>query len=249
MRRSVRANRPDVALDSFEGAVAVVTGGAGGIGSGVVRALRARGAAVVVLDLRHSADATLSMLCDVTDPDSVEFAITHARAELGVASLLVCSAGVVSEHPLDQLAAAEWHRVVDVSLTSAYLVSKSVVPAMAEAGGGAVVTMSSGWARKGYPFGPHYAAAKSGVEALTKSLALEFASKGVRANSIAPGPIRTAMIDDNSAFDAAAKVDAIPMGRLGDVEDVVLPTLFLLGKDSRYVTGQVLHVNGGLLMP
>lgn len=228
--------------------VALVSGGAGGIGGGVVRSLASRGYRVAVLDLIPS-DADLSVRCDVADENAVSVAVQRVVDELGVPTSLVCAAGVVSESPFAELGLAEWTRIVDASLTGAFLVARAVVPRMATWGGGSVVTLSSGWGRKGYPAGSPYAAAKSGVEALTKSLALEYAAAGVRVNAVAPGPIRTRMIADNPTFDGDGKAATIPMGRLGDVEDVVGPVLFLLGPDAAYVTGQVLHVNGGLLMP
>lgn len=233
----------------FADAGVIVTGGAGGIGGGAVAALLERGARVAVLDVTPSAAATVSLRCDVTDPGAVEQAVADAAEALGGVTHLVCAAGVVSEHPVTELEPREWHRVVDISLTGAFLVARSAAPHMARAGGGAIVTTSSGWATKGYPSGAHYAAAKAGVEALTKSLALELAPHGVRANSVAPGPVRTAMILDNPAFDTAGRVAAIPLGRLGEVADVVDPMLFLLGDGARWITGQVLHVNGGMLMP
>lgn len=233
---------------SFEGATAVITGGAGGIGRGLVRTLQARGTLVASLDLVSNGDADLAVECDVTDQRSMEAAASRVQDALGDPTFLVCAAGIVKELPFEQLRPAQWRQVVDVSLTSSYLASRSFVPGMVRRGGGAVVTMSSGWGRKGYPGGADYAAAKGGVESLTKSLAIEFADRGVRVNSVAPGPVRTAMVSGNLAFDEK-RVAAIPLGRIGEVDDVVDPVLFLLSDGARYITGQVLHVNGGLLMP
>lgn len=229
--------------------VALIAGGAGGIGRGVVHALAAQRIPVAVLDLQSNTDATLSVRGDLTVPAEVDGAIATVRERLGEPTWLVCAAGIVREGPYEELLPEQWRSVLDVSLTSAYLLTRAVLPGMVARGGGAIVTLSSGWARKGYPLGAEYAAAKGGVESLTKSIALEFAARGIRANSIAPGPVRTAMTQDNPAFDEAARTAAIPLGRIGEVEDIVDPILFLLGDQARYITGQVLHVNGGLLMP
>jgi len=202
-----------------------------------------------VLDLAVNEQADISLLCDVTDADAVGSAVAKIAEEFGWPNRVVCAAGIVQEGPFEQLDPSQWHRVVDVSLTSAYLILRETIPGMVRQGGGAIVTMSSGWGRKGYPFGSDYSAAKSGLEGLTKSIALEFADRGVRANSVAPGPIKTAMVIDKPAFEEGAKVLTIPMKRLGEVSDVVEPTMFLLSDRAAYITGQVLHVNGGLLMP
>jgi NAD(P)-dependent dehydrogenase (short-subunit alcohol dehydrogenase family) len=233
----------------FRDSVFLVTGGAGGIGRGVVTAIKREHGIVASLDLATNAEADLSIQCDVTDEDAITGAIDRVQRELGSISYVITSAGIVKEHPFESLETSSWQKVMDVSLTSTFYTIRAAVAGMVDQGGGSIVTMSSGWGRKGYPFGADYAAAKSGIEALTKSVALEFASRGVRANSIAPGPIRTAMIRDNPAFDEEGKARAIPMGRVGEVDEVVPGILFLLSDDARYITGQVLHINGGLLMP
>lgn len=229
--------------------VAIVAGGSGDIGHGVVEALLAAGRQVAVLDLRASEAATLSLECDLTDPAQVDDAVSETIARLGPPAELVCAAGIVSRGTVVETDPATWQRVLDVSLTSTYLVTRAVLPAMRAAGGGAIVTMSSGLARKGYPSGSPYAAAKAGVEALTKTIALEHAADGIRCNCVAPGPIETAMTAGNENFDSDLALRAIPMGRIGTVEDVVGPVMFLLGDAAGYVTGQVLQVNGGMLMP
>jgi NAD(P)-dependent dehydrogenase (short-subunit alcohol dehydrogenase family) len=238
-------------VDHFEGKVAVVTGGSGGIGRAIVAELFRRGCAVASLDRTpdRGRDA-LSLICDVTDPASIEAAMSQVNAELGTVELLVCAAGVLGQSPVVDLPLDEWRRVLEASLTGTFLVCRAVVPDMVRAGRGRIVALSSGFGTKGYGGGAHYAAAKAGVDGFVKSLALEVATCGVRVNAVAPGPVETAMLagilDDQAR---AQRVSAIPMGRLGRPEDVVGPVMFLLGPDSDYVTGQVLHVNGGMLMP
>lgn len=207
---------------------------------------------MAVLDSQAgSGAADLSVICDVTDPAAVDRAVAGVVQELGAPQLLVCAAGVVSEAELIELPVQEWQRVLDVCLTGSFLLLQAVLPHLVKAGSGAVVALSSGWATKGYPRGSHYAAAKAGVEALVKSAALEVAAAGVRVNAVAPGPVLTpflGFLDDMESWRRQREA-SIPLGRLAEPYDVVGPVLFLLGEESRYVTGQVLHVNGGLLMP
>jgi NAD(P)-dependent dehydrogenase (short-subunit alcohol dehydrogenase family) len=228
----------------------VITGGAGGIASAIGAELLARGDRVVVFDRSEPRVADAWENVDVTDEAGLAAAVARVHATHGAIAGLVCAAGVVSEAPLAELTLTEWRRVVDVSLTGTFLTLRAVLPGMLAAGHGKVVAFSSGYGRKGYKHGAHYAAAKSGIEALVKSAALEAAPRHVTVNAIAPGPIETPMlgqIDDPERFERMAAM--IPMGRLGVPADVVGAALFLLDAGSDYVTGQVLHVNGGFFMP
>lgn len=236
---------------SMSGGVAVVTGGSGGIGEALVAALAGRGVRTAVLDLAGFSHADLSLTCDVRDAAAVDSAMARVAAELGAVDHLVCAAGVVSEAPLADLDPAEFRRVVEISLFGSFHALRAVLPGMVDRRKGSIVAMSTGWATKGYPNGAHYAAAKAGVEALVKSAALETAAAGVRVNAVAPGPVETPMLTGFPDYHARAadRARAIPMGRVGDPDDVVGPVLFLLGDESRYMTGQVIQVNGGLLMP
>jgi NAD(P)-dependent dehydrogenase (short-subunit alcohol dehydrogenase family) len=227
---------------------AIVTGGAGDLGRPLVRALAESGLAVASLDLVSSEDASLSLDCDVTEPDAVARAVATVTDRLGPVGALVCAAGLQSEHELADLQPEEFHRILDASLTSAFLVARETAPHLTE--GAAIVAFSSGLGTRGMLHGPHYAAAKAGVVGLVKSLALELGPRGIRANAVAPGPIRSRMLDGLDPGRASARgVGAIALGRVGEPDDVVGPVLFLLSDVSRFVTGAVLHVNGGMLMP
>ena len=228
----------------------LITGGAGGIATAIAEALLARGDRAIALDRVEPRVATAWEDADVTDEASVAAAVAHARSVYGEIDGLVCAAGVVSEAPVADMTLAEWRRVVDVSLTGTFLTLRAVLPGMLAAQRGKIVAFSSGYGRKGYLYGAHYAAAKSGIEALVKSTALEVAARGITVNAVAPGPIETPFLDqvvDPGRYERTARM--IPMGRIGVADDVVGATLFFLDAVSDYVTGQVLHVNGGFLMP
>jgi NAD(P)-dependent dehydrogenase (short-subunit alcohol dehydrogenase family) len=224
----------------------VVTGGAGGLGTAIAARLRDDGRTVVALDRIAPPGDGESHLVDVADEAALTAVIGRVAARHDGIAGLVCAAGTVREHPVAEMSLADWRSVVDASLTGTFLAARAALPAMVAARHGSIVAFSSGYARNGYRNGANYAAAKAGVEALIKSIALENAPFGIRANSIAPGPIDTAML---AAERATAVAPLIPMGRVGQPDDIVGLVRFLLGDESAYITGQTIHVNGGFTMP
>jgi len=240
----------------FVDRVAVVQGGAGGIGRAIVRGLAEAGARVAVLDVTERADAgaVTAIHCDVRDAASVRVAFAGVATRLGPVELLVNTAGVVSQALLDEMKEEEWDRVVETSLKGTFLCCQAAVRQMKARGFGRIVNFSSGYAVKGYARGSHYAAAKAGIIALTKSLALEAAAYGINVNCIAPGPIDTPLLDHLGGPEFLVEWrknvgKTIPKQRIGEPEDLVGPTLFLLGPESEYITGQTIHVNGGMTLP
>lgn len=227
---------------------ALVTGGSSGIGAAIIEEFLRRGVRVLSLSRSGRApEGADAIACDVGDAEAMAAAFEEVERRFpeGLAHV-VCSSGVVSEHPIEELEPDEWRRVIDASLTGTYLTMHHAVPLMKRRGRASVVAMSSGWAKRGYPNGAHYAAAKGGIESLVRSLALELAKDGIRVNSVSPGPVVTPMLDDLPNFDAAEREGVIPLGRLGAVEDIVAATFFLLGDGADHITGQVLQVSGGL---
>jgi NAD(P)-dependent dehydrogenase (short-subunit alcohol dehydrogenase family) len=199
----------------------------------------------VSLDRAAGGDADESYELDVADETAVGERIASIAEHHGGIGALVCAAGSVEEHPVAEMPLRAWRSVIDASLTGAFLAIRAVLPSMIAAGGGSIVAFSSGYGTSGYRNGANYAAAKAGVEALVKSTALENAAYGVRANAIAPGPIATSMLTPQRA---AVVAPMIPLGRTGVPDDLVGLVRLLLGEEGRYITGQTIHVNGGLLM-
>ena len=175
----------------------------------------------------------------------METALEAARATLGAVTILVNNAGVLERTPFLEIDQAEWDRVVRVSLGGAYLCSRLALPGMLEAGGGSIVNVASELTSLGGDELAHYVAAKSGIVGLTRSLAREFGPRGVRVNAIAPGPTRTRML---STEIPATFVDTIPLRRMGRPEDMGGAVAFLCSDEAAWVTGQVLGINGGIVM-
>jgi 3-oxoacyl-[acyl-carrier protein] reductase len=252
----------------FSGRTAVVTGGAGGIGRAVSAALAAEGAAVAVVDVDSAAvDASVESLCargcaaagyvvDVRDPAAVTGMTRAVHDRFGGPHVLVTLAGGSLGTPRDlpEITARDVDLVVDVNVKGTLYCCQAVVPFMAEAGGGAIVTTSSIGGRQPSPVtGVPYAAAKAAVVGLTKRLAREVGPAGVRVNAIAPGLFLTGRLQ--GMYDAMAEaerrevLDAIPLSRFPELREAVDPILFLASDESSYITGVVLDVNGGRFMP
>ncbi len=241
--------------------VAVVTGGASGMGRSICEHLAARGDRVAVLDLDHDgARAVAGQLsgkaiacpCDVVDRASVDAAMDAVRRELGPIEILVTSAGITWFEPFLEVSLDSWNRVLEVNLTGTFHCIQSAIPDMVHANWGRIVTISSSSAQRGSPRMAQYAASKGGVIALTKTLAREFAPHQITVNNIPPSAIDTPMARRSQALGNLpgddVMVQAIPLGRLGTGNDIAAACAFLCSDEAGYITGQVLGVNGGSVL-
>jgi 2-hydroxycyclohexanecarboxyl-CoA dehydrogenase len=228
---------------------ALVTGGASGIGRSIADRLRADGNHVASIDITES-DTDFSYVADVTDRAAIDTALDAVRSALGPITILVNAAGMTSFRRFTNLTPAEWSKVVDVNLNGVFHVTQAVLPDMLEAGWGRIVNISSSSTHSGSPYQTAYVAAKSAVNGLTKSLALEYGPSGVTVNVVPPGSIDTPMLRaaeekgllGGSIDDIAAR---IPVRRIGRPEDIAATCSFLVSEEAGYITGQIVGVNGG----
>jgi 2-hydroxycyclohexanecarboxyl-CoA dehydrogenase len=244
--------------------VAVVTGGASGMGEATCHELGRRGLKVAVLDVNESAAQRVSehlradgvtavaVGVDVTDRPAVEHAFAKVRSELGPVTILVTSAGQFGFSAFADITIESWSRIVDVNLTGTFHCCQVALPDMVSAQWGRIVMISSSSAQRGSPFAAHYAASKGAVITLTKSLAREYAPHGITVNNIPPSGIETPMQHQGQAAGYLPSNDQIasniPLGYLGSGADVAAAVGFLCSEEARYITGQVLGVNGGAVM-
>jgi 3-oxoacyl-[acyl-carrier protein] reductase len=245
-------NRIDLA-----GRVAVVTGGARGIGRAIAERLLASGAKVALWD-RDAAALVMTMSeigapdtvngtgVDVTDEASVIAAVAATRARFEKIDILVNNAGITGGNATSwELAPADWRQVLEVNLTGPFLTCRAIVPGMIAAGYGRIVNVASIAGKEGNPNAAHYSASKAGLIALTKSVAKETAARGVIVNCITPAAVRTAMFDQMSQAHIDYMLSRIPMGRFGKVEELAALVAWLSSEECSFSTGAAFDVSGG----
>jgi len=244
----------------FTEQVAIITGGTRGIGKAIAMALATRGVSVVVagrnVDAALEVAASLSALgvkargikLDVSHSVEVEQAFEDIRRDFGRIDILINNAGITRDGLLMRMKEEAWDAVIDINLKGVFLCTREAIKDMARQRYGRIVNVTSVAAFMGNPGQANYSASKAGIVGLTKTVAREYAGRGVTVNAVAPGFIETAMTDilpDNIKEDMKK---LIPLGRFGVVEDVAHAAVFLASPDSGYITGQVIHVNGGMYM-
>ena len=242
----------------LNGKVALITGATGGIGGAVARTLHDYGATVVLSGTRADALASLvdtlkdrahSVVCNLSDSASVEALSKTSEAQAGgPIDILVNNAGITKDNLFLRMKDEEWDQVIAVDLTAAFRLSRAVLRGMMKKRWGRIVSITSIVGATGNPGQGNYAAAKAGLAGMTKSLAAEVGSRNITVNCVAPGFIETPMTDALTEDQKKSLFDRIPVGRFGRPEDVAAAVLYLASNEAGYVTGQTLHVNGGMAM-
>ncbi len=243
--------------DALSGEIALVTGASRGIGKAIADALAAAGAAVVgTATSQAGADGITEALAgkgrgivlNISDDDSVQAAIKDMQSQEGSPTILVNNAGITRDNLLMRMKQEEWDDVISTNLTGLYRVSKACLRGMMKARKGRIINIASVIAVMGNAGQANYAAAKSGMIGFSKSLAREIASRGITVNVVAPGFIDTDMTKVLPEEQRAGMLEQVPLGRLGEGDDIASAVLFLASEAGAYITGETLHVNGGMVM-
>ncbi len=243
------------------GMTALVTGASGGIGSAIARSLASQGARLALsgtnaAKLRSFREQLndevggdhVEITCDLSNPEQVEELVPAAIDTLGKLDILVNNAGITRDGLMMRMKDEDWEQVMQVNLNSAFRLMRAATRPMMKAKFGRMISITSVVGTTGNPGQMNYAAAKAGLTGMTKSLAQELASRNITVNCVAPGFIRTAMTDVLPDDQKAALNSRIPMDRMGEGEDIGAAVAYLASKEAGYITGQTLHVNGGMAM-
>ncbi|PKQ03867.1 MAG: 3-oxoacyl-[acyl-carrier-protein] reductase [Alphaproteobacteria bacterium HGW-Alphaproteobacteria-11] len=241
----------------LSGKSALVTGASGGIGSSIARALHAQGATVGLSGTRKEAlDALAGELgerahvlpCNLSDAAAVDALAKQAEEAMGSLDILINNAGLTRDNLFMRMKDEEWDEVIRVNLTAAFRLSRGVLRGMMKRRWGRIIGITSVVGVTGNPGQGNYAASKAGMIGMTKSLAQEVASRNITANCIAPGFIRSAMTEALNEDQQARIMATIPAGRLGEAGEIAAAAVYLASEEAAYVTGQTVHVNGGMAM-
>ena len=239
------------------GKTALVTGATGGLGGAIARALHRQGAVVALSGTRREILDQLAaelqervhvLPCDLADKAQVEALVPQSEERMGKLDIMVVNAGITRDNLLVQLSDEAWDEVIAVNLTASFRLARAAIRGMMRRRFGRIIGMTSVVAVTGNPGQGNYTAAKAGMIGLIKSLAQEYAKRGITANCIAPGFIATPMTDKLNEKQREAILARVPAGRLGAAADVAAAAVFLASDEASYVTGQTLHVNGGMAM-
>ena len=241
----------------LQGKRALVTGASGGIGGAIARALHAQGAAVGLSGTRVDAlealaaelkERAYALPADLSDPAAADALVRAAEAALGGVDILINNAGLTRDNLAVRMKDEDWQKVLDVNLTAAFRLSRACLRGMMKKRWGRIVSIASVVGATGNPGQANYAASKAGLVGMSKALAQEVASRNITVNCIAPGFIVTAMTEHLPEERRRKLVEIIPAGRLGVAADVAAAAVYLASEEAAYVTGQTLHVNGGMAM-
>ncbi len=241
----------------LRGKCALVTGASGGIGGAIARALHAQGAAVGLSGTRVEALQALAaelgerapaLPADLSDPAAADSLVKAAEAALGGVDILINNAGLARDNLAVRMKDEDWQKVLDVNLTAAFRLSRACLRPMMKKRWGRIVSITSIVGATGNPGQANYAASKAGLVGMSKALAREVASRNITVNCVAPGFIVTAMTESLAEDQRRKLAEAIPAGRLGTPADVAAAVIYLASAEAAYVTGQTIHVNGGMAM-
>jgi 3-oxoacyl-[acyl-carrier protein] reductase len=241
----------------LSGKTALVTGASGGIGGAIAKALHAQGATVALSGTRREAlekvaaelgGRTHVVPCDLGDPAATDALVKEAEAAMGKLDILVNNAGLTRDNISMRMKDEEWQKVLDVNLTAGFRLARAAMRGMMKRRHGRIIGITSIVGVTGNPGQANYAAAKAGMIGMSKALAQELASRAITVNCVAPGFIETAMTDALTEEQKARILPAVPMGKLGSGADIASAVVYLASEEAGYVTGQTIHVNGGMAM-